>query len=151
MCDPSLRPLPETNQRYIICANPFVISEAERHAILKVGTADYEFNIDLTTTEVAQIQSDDPGDWVSRGALKIGRCAESAVFWCLDSDNLTILIGHDTENWSVAFGFPPTTLAEIRFALRELAPWLNGRSLPKGYAGHIPADYADIYDPKSDG
>lgn len=77
--------------------------------------------------------------------MQVGKCAGSAAFWCLEGEDMDILIGHDDECWDLAFRLPATVLVEIRQSLRELAPWLSGLSLPKGYAGHDPLDYVQIY------
>ena len=146
MFDPNFSPMFGTARKHSFCANPFTVDADVRHAILKVQAVDYEFNIELTASEVDQIQLSDPGDWNSRGSRHIGKCVESAVYWCLEGEDLDILIGNDDKNWLVAFRLPSTALVEIRRALRELGPWLSGRSLPKGYAGHDPADYLHIYD-----
>jgi len=135
-----------TAHKHSFCANPWTDDAGIRHAILKVQAVDYEFNISLTENEVNQIQLNDPGKWDSRESMRIGKCAESAVYWCLEGEDLDILIGHDDESWSVAFRLPLSALLEIRRALRELAPWLSGLSLPRGYLGHDPADYTHIYD-----
>jgi hypothetical protein len=146
MFDPAFSPMSEIARKHSFCANPWTDDAGIRHAILKVQAVDYEFNISLTENEVIQIQLNDPGKWALRESMRLGKCIESAVYWCLEGEDLAILIGHDDESWSVAFQLPLSSLLEIRRALSELAPWLSGRSLPRGYYGHDPDDYAHIYD-----
>lgn len=118
---------------------------------MKVQTDHYEVNIWLTESEVNELQSNDPGEWCSRGALRVGKCAESSVYWNIHGDFLSIIIGHDEESWSISFSLPVAALAQIRQALGELAPWLSGLSLPSGYAGHVPDHYTHIYRIKNRG
>ncbi len=112
--------------------------------MVKVQTDHYELNVSLMVDEVAVLQGEAPEVRTSRGSLRLGRCAGSAVFWCVEDESLTLLIGQDEDAWSVIFELPPPALEQIRQALRGLSPWLAGLSLPQGYLGHVPEDYAQV-------
>lgn len=127
-----------------ICANPWTDESGVRCAMVKVQTEHYELNVSLTRGEAEVLWGNAPEERTSRGSLRLGRCAGSAVFWCVEGESLTLLIGQDEEVWSVAFVLPPPALVQIRQALKGLSPWLAGLSLPPGYLGHVPEDYAQV-------
>jgi hypothetical protein len=127
-----------------VCANPWTDESGVRCAMVKVQTEHYELNVSLTRGEAEELRGNPPGVRTSRGSLRLGRCAGSTVFWCVEGESLTLLIGPDEEVWSVAFVLPPPALAQIRQALQGLSPWLAGLSLPQGYLGHVPEDYAQV-------
>ncbi len=129
---------------YSIFANPTTNKAGLRCAALNVMSEYYGVAIVLTAEEVEQLLQKDPGVWADRQSLRLGRCHESGVFWSAEGEGLSILIGHDDESWSVCLMLPFTVLEEIRQALKGLTPWLAGRSLPQGYLGHVPEDYAHL-------
>jgi len=112
--------------------------------MVKVQTEHYGLNVSLTQGEAEELRGNASGVRTSRGSLQLGRCAGSTVFWCVEGESLPLLIGQDEEVWSVAFVLPPPALAQIRQALKGLLPWLAGLSLPPGYLGHVPEDYAHL-------
>ena len=127
-----------------VCANPWTDESGVRCAMVKVQTEHYELNVSLTRGEAEELRGNASGVRTSRGSLRLGRCAGSTVFWCVEGESLTLLIGPDEEVWSVAFVLPPPALVQIRQALKGLSPWLAGLSLPQGYLGHVPEDYAQV-------
>jgi hypothetical protein len=136
---------PSPALQYSIFANPTTDHSGQRCASLNVMTAHYGLVVLLTADEVAHLHQNDPGEWDERGSLRLGRCHENPVFWSADSETLSILSGHDDESWSTSFILPLDQLAVIRRELLALSPWLSGLSLPPGYAGHVPADYAHLH------
>jgi hypothetical protein len=138
--------LPSPALKYQIFANPTTSETGLRSASLNVMTEHYGLVILLTANEVDQLQQNDPGEWDDRKSLRLGLCDASKVFWSAEGEVLSILIGLDDESWFASFVLPFTLLAEIRHELKGLSPWLAGRSLPKGYVGHVPEDYEGLAD-----
>ncbi len=127
-----------------ICANPWTNESGVRCAMVKVQTEHYELNVSLTPGEAEVLRGNVPGVRTSRGSLRLGRCTGSAVFWCVEGESLTLLVGQNEEGWSVAFVLPPPALEQIQQVLKGLSPWLAGLSLPPGYLGHVPEEYAGL-------
>ena len=135
---------PNPPLNHSIYANPTTSKAGLRCAALNVMTDHYGVIIVLTAEEVERLQQREPGEWADRQSLRLGRCHESGVFWGAAGEVLSILIGQDDESWSVSFMLPLSALEQMRQALKALSPWLAGLTLPPGYLGHVPEDYAHL-------
>jgi hypothetical protein len=80
---------------------------------VKISCDQWELNVWLTDADIEAIKTLRPVRWADRKSMRIGTCARSPVFWCLDDAELSILIGDDDGTWDVAFKLPDTVLAEM--------------------------------------
>ena len=84
---------------------------------IKISSDEWELNIWLTESDIANLKAMRPGPWTDRRGLQIGTAARAPVFWSIEERKLTILVGEDDETWDAAFTLPDTALTEIMKAL----------------------------------
>ncbi len=80
---------------------------------IKISCDEWELNIWLTESDIANLKAMRPGRWADRKALQIGTMARAPVFWSMEERKLTILVGEDDETWDAAFTLPDTALKGV--------------------------------------
>jgi len=95
-------------------------NQNEAVVLLKVTTNDLEVNMWLRADEVPTVRRVASTSWLD-GALKIGQSANALVYWSVDDDTLTLLVGHDDQTWDIAVSLPasalPAIISEIKHSL----------------------------------
>ena len=88
--------------------------------LIKIAAAHVEMNVWVLGTDLAKLTEVRGRRW-ELGALRIGRSAETPVWWSVDADedgrSLSLVVGKDDESWDLNFRFPLQTLDDI---LREV-------------------------------
>lgn len=99
-----------------ISLNQIKDSKEEFH--LKINfKEEYEINIRLTKSEVNYIiENIKSAIWSERQSIKMGKSANTNVFWTYEAeiDKISILIGQDDETWDIAFLLPFEVIDKMR-------------------------------------
>ena len=82
-------------------------------ALIKLQGEYWELNIYLTSAELSSLPAVRQATWSDRKTLQLGRTAGSHVFWAVDGDFLSVLVGHDDETWGFGVMVPIEILDEI--------------------------------------
>ena len=80
---------------------------------VKIQTASSELNVWMRRDEMGLLERVKRAKWEDRGSLQIGRSATSAVFWSVDGQSLSIMVGADDEAWDFAVTVPASVLDDI--------------------------------------
>jgi hypothetical protein len=84
---------------------------------IKIQMPKMELNVTLTKAEIPLLRQVESASWATRSSLKLGRCANSPVFWSTDVHEVSILVGEDDETWDIAVIVPVSTMREIVHAV----------------------------------
>jgi hypothetical protein len=84
-----------------------------REFVLKIQADLLELNVWIPEGELSMLNRVQDASWNSRGSLRIGSAANSAVFWSSTQSVLSILVGQDDETWDVALRLPIAALHRI--------------------------------------
>ena len=92
----------------------FADDEGRRVIALKIQSGSgFEINIKIDEGDVSKLREIPNTDWDSRETLLIGESLGESVFWCVDDERISILIGHDDETWEIGFWIPFSMLDEL--------------------------------------
>jgi len=95
------------------------LTEADQPGLaIKIQTEFYELNVVLETSEIEQLAKVRAADW-SRGSVRAGLSAGSAVFWSCDGKSTFIAVGYDDETWDFGVTLPLAAFDEIMAGLVE--------------------------------
>jgi hypothetical protein len=82
--------------------------------VAKIGSDSFEVNVKFgSLEELLQLSSIREAGWNNRSSIKAGRSADTDVYWCVDGDSSTLLIGHDDELWDVAINLPTAVIDDL--------------------------------------
>lgn len=110
---------------YSICANKGGDNDGNRVASLNVGAPDYHLVLEIRSDDLDKLPKVRGANWDERTTLKIGTVHLSPAFWSMKDDELSILVGHDDESWSIAFTLPSSLLDTMIQELEPLRPFLQ--------------------------
>jgi predicted RNA-binding protein with PIN domain len=90
-----------------------VAATADGGLEVKLQTSAWEVNVRAPAAEFAKLRAIRDSDWDTGRSIRAGESAGSPVFWAIDGDVVTLMIGLDDESWDVAVTVPVETVAEI--------------------------------------
>lgn len=96
-----------------ITAGEGALENGDRALVLRIHTNMLELNVWIAEHEIALLQRVQCASWDARGSLRIGRSANSPVFWSTTDTELSILVGHDDETWDFGLRLPLSALQQI--------------------------------------
>ncbi len=85
--------------------------------LLKIQTDMFELNVWVPENEISLLNQVQSASWDTRESLRIGRSANSPVFWSCSEVELAMLVGHDDETWDFALRLPHSALEQILSAI----------------------------------
>ena len=88
--------------------------------LLKIQEPSYEVNVWLFHPEIEMLDKALSTRWKD-GAIKAGKSANSAVFWCSDSIEKTVslMIGNDDETWDICIDLSQDNFIKILNELKK--------------------------------
>lgn len=86
-----------------------------------VRTGRLELNIWIPQDELPLLDQVEAASWNARGSLRIGRCANSPVFWSSEAGEISILVGEDDETWDIGLTVPQLVFQEILRGIKSRA------------------------------
>jgi hypothetical protein len=90
-----------------------VAPDGEGGVTVKLQTDEWEVNVVGAKADRLKLEGIRSASWDERASIRAGESAGAPVFWALDGDAVTLLIGHDDETWDVAITLPVAAVDEI--------------------------------------
>jgi hypothetical protein len=90
-----------------------VETEWDGGLLAKLQTDECEVNIRAPRAELMKLRGIRAADWNEGRSVRVGESAGAPVFWAIDGENVTLMIGHDDETWDVAVRLPVGAVEEL--------------------------------------
>lgn len=90
-----------------------ILQDGHQGFVIKIQTNTTELNVWIRTDEVSLFKKVRSARWDVRGSVQIGRSAGATVFWSVDDEALSILVGDDDETRDVGLMLPVSVLNQI--------------------------------------
>jgi hypothetical protein len=100
----------------MISATSYPDATGEPQIVVKLQTDAFELNVHVRPVEVPRFELVASKPW-SKGSIRIGECAGSPVFWCVDesgSKYVSVLVGRDDQLWDFAILLPPDSIDVVQ-------------------------------------
>jgi hypothetical protein len=81
--------------------------------LVKVQTHEWELNVHASQRDLDRLRDIRAAVWNEGRSIRAGTSAGESVFWAIDGNHASILIGHDDETWDVAITVPLAVVEEI--------------------------------------
>lgn len=86
---------------------------AEGGVTVKLQTREWEVNVWGATPDFLKPKDIRAANWNERRSIRAGESADAPVFWAIDGQDVTMLIGRDDETWDVALTIPVSAIDKI--------------------------------------
>jgi hypothetical protein len=80
---------------------------------VKIQSSTWELNLYVTPTELLSIAEVRAATWNDRSSYRLGAVGRMPAWWCVDGDEMDVLIGEDDETWEIALRMPTSVLDQI--------------------------------------
>ena len=95
-----------------VVAEKVTFENGEPGVLVKIQKKRNELNIWFKLNELSKLNKVELISW-ENGSIKIGTSSNSSVFWSVDKDDVSILVGQDDEIWDIGFFIKKKTLRKV--------------------------------------
>ena len=80
---------------------------------VKIQSSKRELNLYVTPTELLSVPEVRAARWNDRSSHRLGAVGKMPAWWCVDGDEMDVLIGEDDETWEIVLRMPTSVLDQI--------------------------------------